>query len=242
MKANSRACSLAFIGTAQRPACQIAYITSIDSTQLDMAKATRSPRAEAEAAGEMHAHHRDLAPQVAIGEIGRRPAGERRQVAEFLGRSQQQMGDVHGEYPRRLLQAGDDLAMCRLMQDFDFAIIGAGIAGVSAAYHLAPPRPGDRARARARRRPITRPAARRRCIRRPTAARRSAPSPWRRAASIASRPGLRRSIPCSRRAALIAGRAEPAGGDAEGGRRLCPPGAERALARSRPRRCAASRC
>ena len=44
MKANSRACSLAFIGTAQRPACQIAYITSIDSTQLDMAKATRSPR------------------------------------------------------------------------------------------------------------------------------------------------------------------------------------------------------
>ena len=45
MKANSRACSLAFIGTAQRPACQIAYITSINSTQLDMAKATRSPRA-----------------------------------------------------------------------------------------------------------------------------------------------------------------------------------------------------
>jgi len=45
MKANSLACSLAFIGTAQRPACQIAYITSIDSTPLDMAKATRSPRA-----------------------------------------------------------------------------------------------------------------------------------------------------------------------------------------------------
>ena len=44
MNANSRACSLAFIGTAQRPACQIAYMTSIDSTQLDMAKATRSPR------------------------------------------------------------------------------------------------------------------------------------------------------------------------------------------------------
>ena len=45
MKANSLACSLAFIGTAQRPACQIAYMTSIDSTQLVMAKATRSPRA-----------------------------------------------------------------------------------------------------------------------------------------------------------------------------------------------------
>ena len=28
--------------------------------------------------------------------------------------------------------------MCRLMQDFDFAVVGAGIAGVSAAYHLAP--------------------------------------------------------------------------------------------------------
>ena len=45
MKANSLACSLAFIGTAQSPACQIAYITSIDSTQFVMAKATRSPRA-----------------------------------------------------------------------------------------------------------------------------------------------------------------------------------------------------
>ena len=45
MKANSRACSLAFIGTAQSPACQIAYMTSIASTQLVVAMATRSPRA-----------------------------------------------------------------------------------------------------------------------------------------------------------------------------------------------------
>ena len=44
MKANSLACSLAFIGTAQRPACQTAYMTSMASTQLVMAKATRSPR------------------------------------------------------------------------------------------------------------------------------------------------------------------------------------------------------
>src|SRR4029453_12376026 len=33
---------------------------------------------------------------------------------------------------------GDGLANVRRMQDFDFAIVGAGIAGVSAAYHLAP--------------------------------------------------------------------------------------------------------
>ncbi len=44
MKANSRACSLAFIGTATMPACQIAYIVSIASTPLVMASATRSPR------------------------------------------------------------------------------------------------------------------------------------------------------------------------------------------------------
>jgi D-arginine dehydrogenase len=37
-----------------------------------------------------------------------------------------------------LLQARHQPCNVRLMQDFDFAIIGAGIAGVSAAYHLAP--------------------------------------------------------------------------------------------------------
>jgi hypothetical protein len=45
MKANSLACSLAFIGTAQRPACQMAYMTSSVSTQFVIAIATRSPLA-----------------------------------------------------------------------------------------------------------------------------------------------------------------------------------------------------
>ena len=38
----------------------------------------------------------------------------------------------------RLLQARPTTLQCEAMQEFDFAIVGAGIAGVSAAYHLAP--------------------------------------------------------------------------------------------------------
>src|SRR4051812_27847223 len=43
MYANSFACSLAFIGTATRPACQQAKSTSWYSTQFFMARPTRSP-------------------------------------------------------------------------------------------------------------------------------------------------------------------------------------------------------
>ena len=55
------------------------------------------------------------------------------------------------------------------MQDFDFAVVGAGIAGVSAAYYLARRQASSFSKASTCP-PITRPAARRRCIRRPTAA------------------------------------------------------------------------
>jgi hypothetical protein len=69
--------------------------------------------AETEAALQVHAHHRNLAPEIAIAEIGRGPACERRQIAEFGGRSQQQMGDVHGDLIR-----GPDYCRC----DVDLAM------------------------------------------------------------------------------------------------------------------------
>ena len=59
------------------------------------------------------------------------------------------MGDVHGCSSRRLLQARHRPCNVPPMQDFDFAIVGAGIAGVSVAYHLAPHAQGDHPRARA---------------------------------------------------------------------------------------------
>ena len=50
MKANSLACSLAFIGTAQRPACQIAYMTSIDFDAIGHGEGHAIAALQAEAA------------------------------------------------------------------------------------------------------------------------------------------------------------------------------------------------
>jgi len=68
---------------------------------------------EAEAHPQMRAHHRHLAPQVAIGEMRCGPARQRRQIAEFAGRSQQEMGDIHGDVIRGpdYCRCGDDIAM-----------------------------------------------------------------------------------------------------------------------------------
>jgi len=60
---------------------------------------------ELEARGEVHAHHRDLAPQVAVARMHGAAARQRRQVAEFSGRSQQEMSNIHGGPVDRLLQA-----------------------------------------------------------------------------------------------------------------------------------------
>ena len=91
---------------------------------------------QTEAAREVHAHHRNLAPQVAIGEMGRGRRG--RAPADRGIPGPIPAADGRCSWRPRLLQAAGRPCNVPAMQDFDFAIVGAGIAGVSAAYHLAP--------------------------------------------------------------------------------------------------------
>ena len=128
------------------------------------------------------------------------------------------------------------------MQDFDFAIIGAGIAGVSAAYHLAP-----HARVIVLEREHV--AAYHTTGRSAALHSETYGSAEIRAITVASGrfyrkppPGFADHALLTPRGALIAGRAEQQAAMQKAARRFCPPGAERALARSGREFSAASRC
>ena len=128
------------------------------------------------------------------------------------------------------------------MQDFDFAIIGAGIAGVSAAYHLAP-----HARVIVLEREHV--AAYHTTGRSAALHSETYGSAEIRAITVASgrfyrKPpaGFADHALLTPRGALIAGRAEQQAAMQKAAADLCPPRAERALARPGRDAAAASRC